>query len=112
MSSVVSGKLMSDSVYAGNPVKRLRTRNPIETVRTRLYTRQGLSCVPQSPPKWNLINEDIVDIFDDLIDDGISIDKFKFLLDESFCNRMLTIDLPATIEETILMLDGKYRGKA
>lgn len=112
MSSVVTGKLQSDSIYAGNPVRKIRTRNPVETVRTRLYTIQGLSCVPHQPPKWDVTKEDIVDIFDDLLD-SLPIDRFRFLLDGKFCSKIIDggVDSPATIEEFILMLDAMYRGK-
>jgi len=112
MSSVVTGRIQKDSIYAGNPARRIRCRHPIETVRTRLYTRQGLSCVPHQPPKWDLTEADIVDIFDDVIKD-VSFDKFKFLLDGGFCNHALkTYERPlGTIEEIISMFDAIYRGK-
>lgn len=103
MGSVVSGNIQKDSIYVGNPAKRVKTRNPIEVVRTRLYMRQGLG--PNDTPKWNITEQEINEIFSD-----IHYGDLGFLLNENFCKRYFYVELPDTIQDTITFLTGAYNG--
>ena len=111
MASVVSGELSKDSIYVGNPVRRIRLRNPIETVKTRLYTMQNLTCIPNHRPMWNLTRDIIVDVFEDLLDDGLDIEDLDFLYNGEFCYDILHkgIKLEDNIYDTIFMLKRMYK---
>jgi len=110
MGSVVTGTLQRDSIYAGNPAKRIKIRNPIEVVKTRLYTRQNLTCVPKDIPDWNLTNSDLIDIFGDLLKEGLKIGDFNFLFDKEYCYKVLkeNLKLPDDIFKTIKILNYNY----
>jgi carbonic anhydrase/acetyltransferase-like protein (isoleucine patch superfamily) len=86
--SVVSGVLKSDSIYAGDPAKFIRNRQKCEIVRTYLLVIQNLVVsVPNIKPKWNIIKEEIIKLFD--LNNEQYIYEYDSLRNENYCYEVL-----------------------
>jgi len=86
--SVVTGKLESDSIYAGNPAIFIRKRNRCEIVRTYLLVTQNLVVsIPNIKPKWNISKDEIIKLF------GISkneyTEEYEKLRNQTYCYEVL-----------------------
>lgn len=86
--SLVSGKLKSDSIYAGNPAKFIRKRDKEEIVRTYLLMKQGLVIsVPTHEPKWDITKQELMELFN--LKEEEFTEECEKLLDRNHCYEVL-----------------------